>query len=118
MVKHTKLFVVSMLSACLLAGCSSENNHTVSYYNDNEIYLYQTVKDGECLVEPEKPTQEEKVFLYWCTDKALQNKYDFSTPVYGDLSLYSLFKNSDPFIDYNPDYLPVNAPFLSEQHFL
>jgi len=117
MIKHTKLFVVSVLGACLLAGCSGETKHTVNYYNGNELYLNQSVKDGECAVEPEKPTQEEKNFLYWCSDKELQNRYDFTTPVYGDLSLYSLFEYGDAFTDYNPDYLPVNAPFLSDQHF-
>ena len=117
MIKHTKLFVVSMLGACLLAGCSGETKHTVNYYIGDELYLNQSVKNGECAVEPEKPTQEEKNFLYWCSDKELQNRYDFATPVYGDLSLYSLFEYGNAFSDYNPDYLPVNAPFLSEQHF-
>lgn len=114
MLKLAKLLFASMMSVCLLSGCSTNElkEFTVNFYNDNELYSSQHVKEGECAVEPEKPYQLEKNFLYWCTEQTLQNRYNFSTPVTSDLSLYSLFENEDPFNDYSEGYHSVNGPFL------
>lgn len=118
MIKLTKLLFTSMMSVCLLSGCSSSSikEHTVNFYNGSELYLTQTVKNGECASEPESPTQLEKNFVCWCSDQALHVNYNFSTPVVADLSLYALFENAEPFTDFS-EYHPVNGPFLSNQHF-
>lgn len=119
MIKLTKLLFASMMSVCLLSGCSSSKTKefTVNFYKDNQLYSSQQVKEGECAVEPVQPYELERNFLYWCTDLTLQNRYIFSTPVVSDLSLYSLFENLDPFTDYKEDYRPANGPFLCDQQF-
>ena len=137
MIKFTKMLFVSILGVILLVSCSNNNTnptmnpdpsstnntdsdstkHIISFYNGNELYLTQAVADGECATEPEEPSIVEKEFKYWCSDEALETKYDFSTPVTSDLSLYSLFEVLPPFDNYSDKYLPVNAPFICEQKF-
>ena len=79
--------------------------------------MTQAVADGECAKERVEPSIAEKEFKYWCSDEALETKYDFSTPVTSDLSLYSLFEVLPPIDNYSDKYLPVNAPFICEQKF-
>ena len=114
-----KKFVILLLGVSLLGGCGeqSNNEYTVTFYNDKVVYLVQNVKSGECVNEPEKPTKKDQTFLYWCSDIELKNRYDFSTPVISNLSLYSCFENDDPFKDYSDKFHPVNAPFICEQNF-
>ena len=133
--KATKTMILPWIMACLLASCnqvepttsnstyttdtsnSIVQQYTVSFYDGDDLYQVQTVDEGECAIEPEKPTKVEKEFQYWCSDPALTTRYSFTTPVTSDLSLYSLYENLPPFEDYNDKFLPVHAPFLTEQHF-
>ena len=132
--KATKTMILPWIVACLLASCnqvepgtsnskepdtsnSTIQQYTVSFYDGDDLYQVQTVDEGECAIEPEKPTKVEKEFQYWCSDPALMTRYSFTTPVTSDLSLYSLYENLPPFEDYNDKFLPVHAPFLTEQHF-
>ena len=49
----------------------------------------QTVRNGDTAEEPEAPEREGFVFGGWFTDEACAEKYDFSAPVEGDLTLYA-----------------------------
>lgn len=47
------------------------------------------VQDGTALTEPEKPTEDRYTFEGWYSDEECVLLYDFSTPVFGDLTLYA-----------------------------
>ena len=48
-----------------------------------------TVEQGALLARPEKPTLETKAFAGWYTEAGCENRYDFSTPVTADATLYA-----------------------------
>ena len=118
----TKIFI-PIFAICLLSGCggssgsTTKDDYTVSFYDKTELYTTQIVKNGECAIEPEKPTKADNEFKYWCIDSALTKEYDFSTPVTKDFSLYALFSPIAPFADYSEKFHPISSPFLTEQHF-
>lgn len=47
------------------------------------------VQDGTALTEPEKPTEDRYTFEGWYSDEECVLLYDFSTPVFGDLTLFA-----------------------------
>ncbi len=49
----------------------------------------QTVKPGECAVEPAAPTKPIHTFTGWFTDEDCTSRYDFTQPVTADLILYA-----------------------------
>ncbi len=65
----------------------------VYYYNEkNSRYKVLTVKRGECAEPIDCPKEDSNRFSYevegWYTNMLREEKYDFSTKVYSDLSLY------------------------------
>ncbi|MBM6676958.1 InlB B-repeat-containing protein, partial [Olsenella uli] len=46
------------------------------------------VKDGESVARPDEPTYDGWTFVDWFTDSEFTTKYDFSTPVTEDITLY------------------------------
>ena len=117
MAKLTNKIMPILLSITFLSGCSAKTSK-VSFYSENVLYTTQDVKVGECAVEPEKPTKLDREFQYWCTDQTLNTKYDFSTPVNSDISLYAKFTWGDVFNEYNDKYQPSNTPFTTDNHFV
>ena len=112
------IFAISLLSGCGGNGASTtEEEFTVSFYDNSELYTTQVVKNGECAIEPEKPIKADNEFKYWCIDSTLTKEYDFSTPVTKDFSLYALFNPVAPFSDYSDKFHPVSSPFIVEQNF-
>ena len=51
----------------------------------------QVVIIGALAVYPITPKKENYTFVYWCTDKALTEKYDFSAPVTDNITLYACY---------------------------
>lgn len=81
-----------------LKGASKDNSIdkdatcTVTFVNNNgKSNTVKTVKIGECVDSINDPTKENHQFMYWCTDVNLVYKYNFSTPVLGDLVLYAKY---------------------------
>jgi len=52
----------------------------------------QTVVVGKLLIAPTPPNKNIWVFDGWYTDENYQNKFDFNTPINGDLTLYAKWK--------------------------
>jgi len=53
----------------------------------------QSVTVGGLVTAPETPpTRNGYLFDYWCTDTAVENEYNFSSPVAGDLTLYAKWR--------------------------
>ena len=51
----------------------------------------QAVIIGALAVYPITPKKENYTFAYWCTDKALTERYDFSEPVTENITLYACY---------------------------
>ena len=68
----------------------TEKTYSVTFNtNGGSIVAEQTVKEGEAAKEPEKPTKEGFSFDGWYTDEALTERFDFSTAVIADTTLYA-----------------------------
>ncbi len=58
----------------------------------------QTIIEGDCTSEPDAPTKEADesatyAFVGWYADEALENEFDFSTPIKENLTLYAKWEN-------------------------
>ena len=60
---------------------------------------WQVVEPGKCAIEPESPALEGKDFLGWYTEFVGGVKFDFSTPITGNINLYARFVDAAPFTD-------------------
>ena len=60
-------------------------------FNSNEGSLVesQRIISGDTVVEPDAPTREDYIFDNWFSDEELLYRYNFSTKVYGDITLYA-----------------------------
>ena len=53
----------------------------------------QEVEKGNTAYEPKDPTRKCYQFVGWYTDSSLTNKFDFSTPITKDMTLYAKWKD-------------------------
>ena len=71
-------------------GYLRESVYTVSFFNAHgDDPAAQKVTRGECAEELRDLTSEDFLFLGWFTDPQCTKRYDFSTPVTENLSLFS-----------------------------
>ena len=65
-------------------------DYTVTYEsNGGSTVPSQTVKYNETANKPANPTKSGYTFAGWYTEEKLTNKYDFATPVTGNITLYA-----------------------------
>ena len=65
-------------------------DYTVTYEsNGGSTVPSQTVKYNETASKPADPTKSGYTFAGWYTEEKLTNKYDFATPVTGNITLYA-----------------------------
>ena len=65
-------------------------DYTVTYEsNGGSTVPSQTVKYNETANKPADPTRSGYTFAGWYTEEKLTNKYDFATPVTGNITLYA-----------------------------
>lgn len=65
-------------------------DYTVTYEsNGGSTVPSQTVKYNETANKPADPTKSGYTFAGWYTEEKLTNKYDFATPVIGNITLYA-----------------------------
>lgn len=68
----------------------SKQEFTVSFEsNGGSEIADQVVREGNLVLEPDAPTMEGSVFDGWFSDEELKQKYDFNTPVQGNITLYA-----------------------------
>jgi len=71
--------------------------YTVSFDSNDGSYIAPlTVISGGIAPRPTDPIKSGYTLAYWCSDSGLTTKYDFSTPVTEDITLYALWKILDP----------------------
>ncbi|NLB90113.1 MAG: hypothetical protein GX786_02685, partial [Clostridiales bacterium] len=77
-------------SFTLYAKWEAIASYTVTFdSNGGSVVEATQVLHDELLTEPEKPTRTGYNFAGWYTDIALENKYDFTTPVTTSFTLYA-----------------------------
>ena len=57
--------------------------------NEGSSISSQTVETGKTTSKPADPTKDGYTFAGWCSDEALANEFDFSTPITSDITLYA-----------------------------
>lgn len=57
--------------------------------NGGEAVARQQVRHGQCVQEPAAPARENYVFEGWYADPMLTERYDFTTPVNRNMTLYA-----------------------------
>ncbi|MDR1795337.1 MAG: InlB B-repeat-containing protein, partial [Erysipelotrichaceae bacterium] len=68
--------------------------------NGGSAVSSQTVIKGGTASKPVAPTYPSKYFSGWYSDQGLTTKYDFTTPVTADITLYAKWVDSEAEIDY------------------
>ncbi|MBQ7089437.1 MAG: InlB B-repeat-containing protein [Clostridia bacterium] len=68
--------------------------HTVTFKVDTTTVATKTVENGKTVTAPADPTQSGKTFLGWYTAPEGGEKFDFSTPITGDVNLYARFEDA------------------------
>ena len=53
----------------------------------------QTIVAGQCAKRPTNPTYADHTFIDWYFDEGLTDKFDFATPITGDITLYAKWKS-------------------------
>lgn len=77
----------------------SDITHTVTFVlNDGSVGAYelQTVNNNDCAVRPATdPSRAGYEFTGWYDDATLTSKFDFSSPITGDITIYAGWGNPD-----------------------
>ena len=67
----------------------------VTYYiepGNTQYYEIREINKGDKTSAPITPTKANYVFMYWCTDTLLTERFDFNTPITEDIKLYAKWK--------------------------
>ena len=73
------------------------NQYTVQFVSEHGSFKDQTIEHGK-LIETDKltiPTVEGYTFIGWYADEAHKTKFDFSTPITGDTTVYAKWTAKD-----------------------
>ena len=95
------LILIMMLFAIFfgLASCQTDsiqdnknNDFNIIYYVENdEVYLFQNVDEGELILEPDSPNKENYEFEYWTFNST---EFSFDTIINKDIKLYAVWESN------------------------
>ena len=78
------------------SGGSLTARYTVTFdSNGGSVVSNQTVNKNTTIKEPEEPQKEGYNFAGWFTDKELTEKFDFSTKITKNITLYAKWENEE-----------------------
>ena len=76
--------------AITIVATATRAQHNVSFVsNDGSAVDGQVILNGEVAVKPDAPVRAGYAFAGWYKDNTFTQKYDFSTPVEGEITLYA-----------------------------
>ncbi len=93
--KKIKLFIciaLVLLFSCLFGAC--EQSETKKYSVTFETYSLasvqaQTVEENKTATKPQEPESETHTFVGWYVDEGFSTKFDFSTPITKNTTIYA-----------------------------
>ena len=72
----------------------SKDTYIVDFESNGGTFVdSQEVLEGETAYEPKDPTKDCYEFIGWYTDKALTKRFNFSTPITSDMTLYAKWRD-------------------------
>ncbi len=78
----------------------NDGKHTVYFTSEYSSFAAQRIETGGIATEPTAPYVEGYTLFGWYLDPDFNNKYDFSTPVTENVTLYALWGYSDAVYDF------------------
>ncbi len=66
-----------------------QTNATVTFFYYEDRTETESVEVGMTVSQPDAPSREDYSFTGWFSDAMLRNRYEFGTPVDGDITLYA-----------------------------
>lgn len=85
-------FTAPVTGALKLRAKWDVHEHTVTFFEYEGKTRKEVVTDGETLTRPGDPTRENFEFDGWYSDEARLQKFNFSSPITGDLTLYAKWR--------------------------
>ena len=73
----------------MLFAVYEEANTLVTFMSNGETYHTVSMMSGSTLTPPTQPEEDGFTFTGWYTDPECTIKFDFSTPIYSNLTLYA-----------------------------
>ena len=110
--------VLMVLSGCDLFPTVEEEVYIVSFNSNEGTNVADiSVSEGKSFLEPTAPTRERYSFAGWYSDSLLNNYYDFTQGVTGDVILYAKWEQNQysvSYINYDDTVLQVEWYDLDE----
>ncbi len=93
---HGKLYdFSSAVTRNIILYAKWNKKHTVIFNtNGGTAIENQTIENGKTVVKPYDPTKTGYAFEGWYIDSSLTTRYDFSTAVIGDITIYAKWNSS------------------------
>lgn len=106
--KKVLLILHLIAASVLLISCQSTKKYTVTFVDSegNEIYLEQTVEEGEFATLPSvNPTKKGYSFQWWTHNLETNEKWEFNTyPIVENITLYAVWLEGENVEMWSIDY--------------
>jgi uncharacterized repeat protein (TIGR02543 family) len=91
-----RIIVVGIVAIVLvILFATKHSGYTVTFDSKGGTDVAsQSLEYGDLVEEPEDPTRQGYTFSGWFSDEALENPWDFSSPVEGNLDLYAAWNQT------------------------
>ena len=81
----------SIITEDLKLYASFKTIYLVSFVSDNQSWKRYSVEEGNTIQTPPSPSKANYIFVGWYTDSTYSKSFDFSKPIYSDLTLYAKY---------------------------
>ena len=84
------LILVMVISACIPSVEQDRDEYLITFSSDGGTRIDDVlVEENRSFLEPNQPVKEGYTFNGWYSDSLLNNTYNFTFPVAGDINLYA-----------------------------
>lgn len=108
--KNFIVFIYLFFLMLVLTGCGGEKQYLITMVNNNDTRNTVIKKDYELsILPPTQPTKDGYYFVYWCRDKQLTERYDFTNMPKKNITVYAKWEPNNYSIKFYLDDV-VNYP--------
>ena len=97
------VFTTPITGSMTLYAKWDEVQHTVIYTDGGTEVESVQVNDGETVTKPGAPSKSGKRFGGWYTESSFDNRFVFTTPITGSMTLYAKWDEVQHTVDFNTD---------------